>query len=200
MQISWSGYGSYKLQENACTVIFDPYDPISGFKARKSSADLTLLSHRQTKEDTALLSGESFIIDSPGEYEVKNVFVNGLAYNSSHVMYWVQMGDITCGWLGPITHNDLSSQILEVIEGVDILFIPVGGETVLSPKEAVTIINKIEPRIVVPGYFKISGSKGLGDVQAFLKEYGAPVETTDKLKITKKDLQTEDTRVVVLTI
>ncbi len=198
MQISWSGYGSFRLQENATTVLFDPFDPASDFKIRKTPADLVLLSHRQTKDDLACVSGDSFMIDSPGEYEVKNIFVNALSYNGQGVIYWLSMGDITFGWLGPITHNDLSAEILGIIEGVDILFIPVGGGSFLSTKEAVGMINKIEPRLVIPAYFKISGSKGLGDVEAFLKEYSAPVETIDKLKISKKDLQTEDTRVVVL--
>lgn len=200
MQISWSGYGCFRLQDNNISVIFDPVYAESNFKLRKTSTDILVLSHPKTKDDLACTSDDAFIIDTPGEYEIKGVFVNGIAYNHSSIVYWLDMGGITIGWLGAVKGKDLSTKVLEKIEGVDVLIVPVGGGDVMSAKEAASVINQLEPRIVVPAYTKISGSKGLEAVEPFLKEYSAKHETTDKLKITKKDVMTEDTRVVVLTV
>ena len=200
MQISWSGYGCFRLQDNNVSVIFDPVYAESNFKLRKTNSDLLLLSRKQTKEDLACVSDNTFVIDSPGEYEFKGVFVNGLSYNHSSIVYWLDMGTITVAWMGPAKAKDLSPELLEKIEGVDVLILPVGGGGLMTAKEAATMINQIEPRIVIPAYTKISGSKGLEAVDPFLKEYGAKHETIDKLKITKKDVMAEDTRVVVLTV
>ncbi|MFH0873251.1 MAG: MBL fold metallo-hydrolase [Candidatus Komeilibacteria bacterium] len=200
MQISWSGYGCFRLQESNVSVIFDPTVPESNFKLRKTSAELLLLSHPRTKDDLACIGEGTFIIDTPGEYEVKGVFVNGLGYNHASVIYWLDIGGVTVAWIGPVKAKDLPAPILEKIEGVDVLILPVGGGGMMTPKEAAAMINQIEPSIIIPAYTKISGSKGLEAVEPFLKEYGAKHETTDKLKITKKDVTTEDTRVVVLTV
>jgi hypothetical protein len=199
MQISWSGYGCFRLQEGAATVIFDPTFEPSDFKLRKTNADLLVLSHEKTKEDLACVGDETFVIDSPGEYEIKNVFVNGLGNGLTSSVYRLDMESITVAWIGPVKAKDLTSSVIEGIDGVDILLIPIGGGEMMNAKEAAALINQLEPRIVIPSYYKISGSKGLEPLETFIKEYSAPQETVDKFKITKKDLQSEDTKVIVLT-
>ncbi len=200
MQISWSGYGCFRLTEGAATVIFDPTYDASDFKLRKTNTDLLLLSHEKTKEDLACVGEETFVIDSPGEYEVKNVFVNGLGDSLSASVYRLDMEGITVAWIGPVKSKDLNAAVIDGIDGVDILLIPIGGGEMMNAKEAATLINQLEPRIVIPAYYKISGSKGLEPLEAFFKEYNTAQETVDKFKITKKDLMAEDTKVVVLTV
>ncbi len=200
MQISWSGYGCFRLTEGAATVLIDPtYEP-SAFKLRKTSADVLLLSHEQTKEDLACVGEEAFVIDSPGEYEVKSVFVTGLGSGLTSLVYKLDMDGIIVAWIGPVKAKEVTTEMIDVLDGVDILLIPIGGGEMMSAKEAAGLINQIEPRIVIPAYYKISGSKGLEPLETFFKEYNSAQETVDKFKITKKDLQAEDTKVVVLTI
>lgn len=200
MQINWFGYGAFKIQENNVNVIFDPVVSGSNFKLRKGSADILLLSHKRTKDDLACVPDEAFVIDSPGEYEIKGVFITGIAYNSNSTMYLLTIDNTSIVWLGPVQNKYLANGMLEKIKDPDILMIPVGGGEVLSAKEASGIINQLEPRLVIPAYYQIKGSKGLEPVDKFLKEYGAPKETLDKLKISHKDLLSEDTRVVVITV
>jgi len=198
MQISWSGFGSFRLQENSTTIQFDPVEEGSNFKLRKSTVSALTLSHPRTKEDLATVGPEAFVIDCPGEYEVQGIFIQGIAYNVHHTAYLITMGDISVAWLGPINNEEVSDQVLEAIEGADILLIPVGGGKVLSAKQAVSVINKVEPRIVIPAYYKLPIAKGFDDLAGFIKEYGAAQETTDKFKVSKKDLQMEDTKVIVI--
>ncbi len=196
MQISWLGYGAFRLQSDGTVVMINPVDPAYGFKINKQGADIVITTSVSAEAREAI-SGSPFVIDGPGEYEVKSVFTYGVANNGS-TLYMIKMDDISVAYIGAMKLKELTDKELSVLEGADILIVPVGGGSVNGPKEAATIINQIEPRIVIPAYFKISGSKGLESVESFLKEYSAPHEAMDKLKISKKDLMSEDTKVVVL--
>lgn len=82
--------------------------------------------------------------------------------------------------------------------------IPVGGFYTIGPKEAVEIINKIEPYFVIPMHYKAPGisdqiAANLETVESFLKESGLPVENLPKFSIKKEDiLEDQNTKVIVL--
>lgn len=196
MHISWLGYSAFRITTGGTTIIVDPVDAVSGFKVHKQGADI-VLSSADNQKLTDAVSGAPFMITGPGEYEVKTVFVYGAQHNASTI-YSVVAEDVSVAVIGPIKVKEIANSQLELIEGNDILIIPVGGGPVCAPKEAVQIINQIEPRIVIPSYYRIKGSKGLGTVEAFLKEYAAPHKELDKLKVSKKEVQSEETRVVIL--
>ena len=196
MQISWFGYSAFRIQSEGTTLITDPVDQASKFKINKQGANIVVASH----EDDALgsaVSGNPFIISGPGEYEIQSVFVQGVTVNGATV-YVMTIEGISIAYVGALRVRELTGEQLSALEGVDILIVPVGGGSVCGAKEAVQIINQIEPRIVIPSYYKIAQSKGLDAVQIFLKEYAAPAEETDKFKIKKKDLPQEDTKVIVI--
>ena len=197
MQISWLGYNAYRITSGGVTILLNPYDPASRFKIHKQAADVVVSSYAGS-EVAQTVSGAPFIITQPGEYEIKSVFVHGVAASDNHTLYRLTVEDVTVGLIAATTIKELTNAQLEVLEGVDVTIIPVGGGPVASAKEAVTIINQMEPRIVVPSYHKIQGSSGLESVSGFLKEYSAAHETVDKLKIVKKDLPQEDTKVYVI--
>lgn len=200
MQISWLGYSAFRLQENGITILTNPYDQASNFRIHKQAADIVISSQgRKTKghEAAEAVSGKPMVIASPGEYEIKGVFIYGLP-QGDQTIYLLTVDGISVAFLGTVKLKELSQAQLEVMEGADVLIIPVGGGVVTSAKDAAHIINQIEPRIVIPAHYKMTGSKGLDSVDAFLKEYSAPHETIEKLKLHKKDLAHEDTKVVVL--
>ncbi len=77
--------------------------------------------------------------------------------------------------------------------------IPVGGAVTIDAKKATEIISEIEPRIVIPMHYQIPGLKiKLDPLDNFLKVSGLPSEKTDKLKISKKDLPQEETKIIIL--
>jgi len=100
-----------------------------------------------------------------------------------------------------IISNILADEQLEKLGDVDVLLVPIGGNGALDYKKASETIFQIEPKIVIPMYYKISGQKiNLATIDDFLKHSGLKSETADKLKITRKDLQTEDTKIIILSI
>ena len=91
-------------------------------------------------------------------------------------------------------------------EEIDILFVPIGGEGVLSASEAHEVAVSLEPRLIIPTHYPStsSGQVGIGEKDAlktFLKEGGAEGEKAqEKLTIKKKDLEGKAGEIVVLSV
>ncbi len=202
MQISWLGEAGIRLQVKDTVVLIDPPDKASGFGPSKQAAHIVALSESSGR-DWKSLSGDPFVIDVPGEYERQGVFVYGVpvANDPGRIHFRIEAEDISLGHLGGLA-KQLDNGQLGQFEGVDILFIPVGGKSVLDDEAASELISKIEPRIVVPIQYKVKGgTAGYGDVAPFLKEIGAKsTEPVEKLKIVKKELPAEETQIVVLSV
>jgi len=201
MIITWHGEGTVKLVGKENTIAVNPHEGTVN-KYSKISADLVLLGGKFTS--TKNIKEKSFTIDTPGEYEVGGVFVYGVNADEEKekiVLFVVELEGIKCGFLSGLNKDTLSSEQLEFLEGVDVLFVPVGGKDTLSANQAVKVINQIEPRIVIPIDYKVAGSKSAREgVDPFLKAFGVEkkFEKIDKLKLLKRDLPQEDTKVYVL--
>ena len=83
------------------------------------------------------------------------------------------------------------------MDGIDILFVPVGGDGVLDPAIAHKLAVAFEPKIIIPSHFAEVGEKDA--LKKFLKESGEEsVKPIDKLTIKKKDVEGKEGEVVVL--
>lgn len=202
MIISWLGDAGIRIQIKDTVVLIDPPGASTGLKPTKQTANIVALTQSEGR-DVKSVAGDPFVINSPGEYERQNVFVYGvhLPGDADRVHFRVEAEEMSLGHLGSIKEK-LDNGQLAAFEGVDILFVPVGGKSVYTAEEAATLISQIEPRIVIPIQHKCTGSTaGYSDVSAFLKEMGSKSsESLEKFKIIKKDLPAEETQVVVLTI
>jgi len=211
MQITWLGHSCFKIQNNETTVIIDPYADSIGLKMPRVSADLVLSTHPHFDHaNFEAIRGNYFKIDSPGEYEIKDVFVYGIpsfhddsggSSRGENIIYLIELEGIRLAHFGDFGQKELTEDQLKKLEGVDVLLIPVGGIYTIDAKTAVEIIAELEPRIVIPMHYKIPGLKlDLETLDKFKKELGGKAETLDKLKIKKKDLPPEETKLVILTL
>jgi L-ascorbate metabolism protein UlaG (beta-lactamase superfamily) len=185
-------------------VLIDPFDASTGLKIPRQNADLVLTtSNRPEHGAFESVNGDPFVIQGPGEYEAKGVFVWGHAIDHGTpprrtTLYVLESEGLTLAHLGDLSVVLTEGQ-LDRLEGVDILCLPVGGHDVLDAKKAAALLSEIEPRIVIPMYYHQAGlKKDLDPVSKFAKELGLTPETVEKLKITKKDLPQEETKLVIL--
>lgn len=209
MQITWLGQSCFKIQGKDVTIVTDPYDSETGLKLPRLNADILTVSHdHHDHNNIGAVGGNPFIIDKPGEYEVKNVFIQGIpsfhdeqsgAERGANVIYLFQMEEMKIAHLGDLGAK-LTDEQLGKLEGVDIIFIPVGGVYTIDGKQASDVINQLEPRIAIPIHYKIPGLKEkLQSVDKFCDEMGVKQNgAEEKLKITKKELPIEETRVIIL--
>jgi len=209
MVIYWLGQSAFKIQDKEVTVAIDPHDQ-TGLKMPKFQAEIVLISHDHPGHNNLeAIKGEPFIINSPGEYEVKNVFIYGIssfhdnkegAERGNNIIYLIEMEGVKIAHLGDFGQDSLNEEQLELLEGVDILLIPVGGVNTINGTQSAKIISQLQPRIVIPMHYKIPGlTAKLEPVDKFLKEFGvSSPEVMEKLKISKKDLPQEETKVIIL--
>lgn len=212
MQIFWHGYSSIRVEgksEDAdVTLLTDPYENESSLRFPRTLApDILALSHQdRSRFNLTSVQGTPHIISDPGEYEVKGVFVHGLqdpsvAGGTTHrdILYHVTIEGVAIGFIGQLKRK-LTDRELEEMEHIDILLLPVGGGPVMDTKLASAVIADIEPRIVIPIFTDLPGIKiALSSAEEFCKTFGARKrENLTKLKVTKKDLPSEDLLVVVL--
>jgi len=214
MVISWFGLSSFKISSGNLSVVTDPFSKQSGLTAPRGATDAVVISNSGSEfyNHTQSLGDEkTFIINSPGEFDVKDLFVRGIAAHGDPklakdgfdltAIYAIRMEDMRLGFLGSLKQKELTDQQLEDLGDIDILFVPVGGKTVCDAEEAVTIVNQLEPRFVIPMHYQQSGLKlQLDKVDQFLKEMGAAkVEAIEKFTLKKSNLEGETTEVVLLT-
>ncbi len=215
MVIQWLGQACLKVQtkpgaNGEVAVLFDPFDPgYVGLKLPKVTADVVAVTHDHADHNyLAGVSGDYFTIAGPGEYEVKQTFIYGVpgfhdnsggSERGPITMYLLEAEGLSLAHLGDIGQAELTQAQLETLEGADILVLPVGGTYTVNAKQAAAIVAQVEPRILIPIHYKLPGLKfDLDPVDKFTHELGLKPEVTDKLKVTKKDLPQEETKLVVL--
>lgn len=215
MVITWFGLSSFKISFGDLTLVTDPFSKTVGLAPPRVQTDIALISNIQNpayNNRGSLGGGDIFVIDGPGEFDVKGLFVHGIAATGDQksrtngfdytTIYAVRLEDIRLGFLGSLKQEELTDVQLEALGEVDILFVPVGGKIVCDAEEAVTVVNQVEPRVVIPMHFAQPGVKlPLDQLGQFLKEIGsAKTAAQDKLTLKKSNLteQGDATQIVVL--
>jgi L-ascorbate metabolism protein UlaG (beta-lactamase superfamily) len=214
MIIQWFGQACFKIEGQNCILVTDPFTEDCGLKLPRLASDLVTVSHQHSDHNNigaikGLKEAKPFLIEGPGEYEIKNTFIYGIhSYHDDqagkqrgeNIIYRLEMDGINLAHLGDLGHL-LDDNQVEKLEGVDILFIPVGGIYTLNAKQATEVISQVEPRIVIPMHYQITGLKlknKIDGINVFCKEFGAcPTEEISKFKISKKDLPQQDLQVVI---
>ncbi|PLX25825.1 hypothetical protein C0580_01275 [Candidatus Parcubacteria bacterium] len=197
MTISWHGFNYFKIKNTDHTLVLNPYSLDKSSKFSKIKADVVLFTD-PSRPEIKKYESDSFVMDSPGECEVHDVFIYGRKV-SGQLIYQITMEDIKIVFMGEFGHQEINSDELDFIKGTDILIVPVGGGDLATAKEANKIISHLEPRIVIPSCHSAgSGKLKLDNVESFVKEFGVKPDQEEKLKLKKKDLPQEDVKLVVL--
>lgn len=212
MVITHHGGQCFKVSFGDITLVFDPVAKGATLPPVKFGSDIALISRNHPdmngSEEVTFGDREPFVISGPGEYEKDGVTIQGFLSKSQYALskgqseaintiYSVKLEGMTLVHLGALSDTSLSVEAKEAIDEIDILFIPVGGDGVLSPAEASKLATMLEPKIIIPMHWS-----GVGEAKAldqFLKEEGSTPEKTDKLTIKKKDVAEKDGSIVVIT-
>ena len=209
MQISWLGQSCFKIQSKDVTLVADPYEDKIGLKLPRLQANIVTISHNHYDHNNLkAVGGQPFVIDAPGEYEINQAFIWGIpswhddkegAERGPNIIFIYKIEDIKIAHLGDLGAV-LTDEQNDKLEGVDILFIPVGGIYTLDAKKAAEVVGQIEPRLVIPMHYRLPGLKvKIDGVEKFCSELGVkPAAAEDKLKITKKELPVNDMKIVIL--
>ena len=215
MTIQWYGQSCFQIitsrnRGEETSIILDPFSEEIGLKLPKLEADLLLITHQHHDHNNIkAVTGNYFLIEEPGEYDVKNVTVQGIAsYHDNsqgkergeNIIYSIGVEDLKICHLGDLGQKELTAEQLEKIGEVDILMIPIGGTYTISDREAAKIMSQLEPKITIPMHFALPKLKvKLDTLDKFLKNFGIKnLMPEKKLSVKKKDLSAEEAKIVVL--
>ena len=201
MHINWLGQTCIKIQtkndEQEAKIVINPYKPDKGNFPRNLSTDIALFS--SGIKDSVTLSQNSFIIETSGKFELKNIVVYSIPHQKENLIFKFSTEDMVIVHLGKL-NKKIDSNTMEKIMSPDILFIPVGGnDTYLDAKTAAELANELEPRIIIPIGHKCDSDPTADPVSKFVSEIGLRMDNGDnKVIIKKKDLPQEETQLIVL--
>jgi len=208
VEITWYGHACFRLRDKGATIVTDPYAPSVGYTLPRVRADIVTVSHNHAGHNyVSGVKDSPKVIDGPGEYEIKGVFITGIAtfhdrkkgvQRGCNTVFLLECDGLTICHLGDLGHVPTQDQV-EALSDVDILLIPVGGVSTIGAPQAAEVISLLEPRIVIPMHYKTKGlTLKLAPVQQFLQEMGLKkLAAQESLKVTEGTLP-EETQIVLL--
>lgn len=189
---------SGKTAAGEFTVLCDPYDAkATGLKVLRPSTVHLVCS---TVGALPAFAAGPLLVTAPGEYEAAGVMVKGIAVGD-RIVYRMDAEGLHLAHLGNLA-KPLDEAALEALGDIDILMIPVGGHGVLTAAQATEVMERMEPRVVIPIQYRLAGATLSYDgPEAFCKAVGcSPTATEEKLRVTKHELPTEDVWVKLLRV
>lgn len=200
VEITWLGRNCFRIKGRDGVVLTDPCPPESGYKLAKQSADVATISR---KDDPGysyrdVLGSDTLVLDAPGEYETGGILVTGVARKrpdgARNVMFVYELDGIRIGHLGlPAAPGGLDD-----LKDVDILLIPAGGGNSLHAAAAADVMTTIDPKIAIPMNYRTDvETMQLDTLDLFLKETGSKPEAQPRLQLTRSQLPSNLTIVVL---
>ena len=208
MDITWYGHACFRLFQRGASVVTDPYEKSIGYELPRVRADIVTVSHDHPgHQNVTGVRNRKLTITGPGEYEVRDVFITGIAtfhdgkkgqVRGRNTVYLFDFEGLRICHLGDLGHVPSQAQV-EALNSVDVLLIPVGGVSTINAAQAAEVVSLLEPKLVVPMHFKMpSLAFRLDQVSKFLKAMGLDdVSPQETLSVTKASLP-EETQVILL--
>ena len=207
MVITYFGKSYFKLTLGDLTIAINPpeKDSKAFTKVPRFGADIALITTNTPDtngpETVSLGDKEQFVIDGPGNYEVRELMFTGATSTVTinkkdyfNTVYGFELDGIKIGLMGLIDDDKkLSSEAKEIASNADMLFVPVGGALDIDPAKSYKIATSFDPNVIIPYEYDEASLK------QFLKEGGQEKnEVLDKATLKRKDLDGKEGYIMVL--
>lgn len=217
MNISWYGHSCFKIQTKAkrggkdVTIITDPFDKSIGLRRPQGQANIVTISHKHgDHNDTELLKGDFFTADSPGEFSIQGVTIEGIEsfhdneegiLRGRNTIFVFESEEMRVCHLGDLGHELTDNQV-DAIGDIDILMIPIGGTYTIDAKGAKKVVGQIEPKVIIPMHYKVDGlTVDIADETEFCNELGTTTkDKLPRLSLKKKDLDETENKVIIMSV
>ena len=172
MIIKYTGHSCFKIldEETGYSIVFDPYEPgsVKGFGKIRDAASEVLCTHDHFDHNyKKAISIEPKDV-SPFEvrwidtfHDPKKGALRG--ENRIYVVTHKTTGEklVHYGDIGEVLDDLLTDENLELLRDADIALVPVGGVYTYDRKEALDLIERTTPKLVLPMHYR-SESAGFG--------------------------------------
>ncbi len=214
MKVKWIGHACFAITGSDGTVVVtDPYEPggfggAVGYGPIPVEPDIVTVSHGHEDHGYVQgLRGNPIIVKEGGASKAKGMKFDlhksfhdtghGAERGSNNIICFTVDGVRVCH-LGDLGH-ELDAATAGAIGDVDVLLVPVGGFFTIDAAVATSVVETLNPRVVVPMHYKTDKCGfPIDTVEPFIK--GKPnVERTGSTEFdVDKDSLPQQTKIVVL--
>jgi L-ascorbate metabolism protein UlaG (beta-lactamase superfamily) len=211
MKVKWLGHASFLItSEEGTRIITDPYATGMGISYGdiKENADIVTVSHDHgDHNNAAAVSGNPEVVKGAGVQEAKGIQFKGIASHHDdtegsqrgpNTIFCFTVDGLNLCHLGDLGHQ-LSDEQAAEIGDLDILMTPVGGFFTIDAAVATDIVEKLQPRVVIPMHYSTDKcAYPISGVDDFLKgKADAKRMDAAEAEFSKSDLPSP-TEIVVL--
>lgn len=206
MIIRWLGHASFIIESQEKKLRTDPFDENLGYPLNTEEVDVVTVSHDHWDHNAVQsVKGQPQVIKGAGEWEVEGFRIKGTSSfhdksggqkRGPNTIYTITAEGIKVVHLGDLGHI-LSDEQISLLEPVDILLLPVGGNFTIDAAEAYRVAEMLKPIIIVPMHYHTPHlSFNLAPLEQFTAQYNQVVKRPF-LEIKAEELQ-EKSGVIVL--
>jgi L-ascorbate metabolism protein UlaG (beta-lactamase superfamily) len=189
MQIDWYGHSAFRLAGDSATVFIDPLGDVSAFAAHDIQidyppldgvgADLLLVTHEHADHngvesiggDPVVLRSTAGTLDSP----IGEVVAIASEHDQSagtqrgaNTIFVFTLDGVRVAHFGDFGQAALREEQAVAIGALDLLFLPVGGGFTIGAQEAAAVVERLQPRWVVPMHYRTPRLNFLETADEFL--------------------------------
>jgi len=162
MKIKWLGHSCFEIR-SAFNILTDPFDKSVTYPFNPGEIQIITESHQHHDHNAHnRVPGDPAIVKTPGEHAFDQVMIKGYqAYHDKdqgekrggNIIFQIITEGITLTHLGDLGHV-LDPQQAKDLANTDVLMIPVGGTYTIDAHEAISVIQQIKPKVVIPMHYK----------------------------------------------
>jgi L-ascorbate metabolism protein UlaG (beta-lactamase superfamily) len=202
MRVEWHGQSAFTLTAPEATVFIDPFGDMGAAKQRglrfdyppieAGEVDLLLVTHEHSDHNgVEAIGGEPQTLRSTAG-RLESPIGEVLAIASEHdavagtergpnTIFVFELGGLRIAHFGDFGQSELREEQATAIDGVDLLFLPVGGGPTIGAPTAAAVVERLAPRWVVPMHYRTHRTDFLDSEEEFVEliERVERLETAD---------------------
>jgi len=203
MKIRWFGHACFLFTNSeGKKILTDPFDTSVGYNLPDAEPDIVTISHSHLDHNaTHLLKGNPIVVEGEGQTQISNIKISGFkTYHDEeqgkkrgiNIIYLIETDNIKILHLGDLGEI-LSDELKNKLGDIDILCIPVGGVYTIDAEGAKKVVEKLNPKIIIPMHYKTPHLKfDLAKVDEFISKINYPVKKFQEkeIEINKENIPT----------
>jgi len=194
VKVQWLAHATFLIQTDNLRIITDPFEPNdlnlppitepADIVVRSSSDDIAHAHIDTIPEGFELVTATEIVdtgktakgVDFTAVWSQESIIHKEVARDNA--MYYFELDGIQITHMGDVG-NALTASQLDALQGTDILMALVGGPPTIELADLKTVIETIQPKVVIPMHYRIPGPKFfMRPVSDFISQY-----PTDMVKV-----------------
>src|SRR5580700_3919507 len=219
MRVDWYGQAACRLSGAEGTVFIDPFGDVSALTSRGMhfdypaiegvDADLLLVTHEHLDHNgVEVVDGNPTILRSTaGRHEspVGEIVAIASEHDESagtergpNTIFVFDLDGVRVAHFGDFGQLALRDEQTAAIGEIDLLIVPVGGGPTTDAAQAYEIVERLNPRWVIPMHYRTPKIGFLEPADAFIEKFGEDVHRADSATVEVSELPSEGDGPVVV--